>query len=181
MSARISNVFRKISRRVGKDPAVTKITVEIDTAQWSNRKKNIICEAVLGGQVTACGYNTAELIEDLLFNFDCAPNWTHSRWYNALHKEFVDPEKWDGLLVHVAAAGRLNPNSFGWFYRNWERDVSRDRGSVTYVPLPHDKDEAISFAEMYIRKAGPKELANRQRLVDAIRNNETLTIVARKD
>jgi len=184
--SRNNKIIRRVNGRIGKDKAVTQIDITIDMAQWSTRKRNIIIDAV-ENNVVSCGAETSELVHDLLsaFGGGRAAHMTHYKRHVTI--EEIDPEKVQDCIAHVAAMLKLEdaaeerPALYA-YYRGFVRDRfdrAVEEGAVPYYfPLPRymTQEQRADFARAYMKTPDERENLARQRLVEAVRNGETVTV-----
>ena len=168
-----------------KDKAVSRVTVEIDTSQWSSRKRNIITKSLKSG-VAACGWEIAELIRELAAAVGSSVN-TVSKWRNFVATEEVRPEKLEELLAYTAAWLRmtLNPEdrtsrrrySYDWI--EWEALESLDRGEIpASIPLSNSMtyDEKREFIQQYLKASEDREQAALTALIQRINDGATIQL-----
>ena len=112
------------SHNCSTDPALVDITVRLDPAKWSTRKKNIITRCIKSGFVEA-GFKTVALVCDIMEANGIA--YKHRRQYSYYNRQesvvieevTVKPERLDELKAVVTAALKLkrattdNQNTYG--------------------------------------------------------------------
>lgn len=168
-----------------KDKAVSRVVVEIDTSQWSSRKKNIVIKSLRTG-VAACGWETAELVESLARTIDTQIN-TVSRWRNYVYSDEVRPEKLDELLAYTSAWLRMdragNPSKYSGdrYYPRFERDALaciEEGVTPTRIPLNNTMtyDEKREFIHTYLKASEDRETEELERLIAAIEGGDTISV-----
>jgi hypothetical protein len=172
------NLLYKI-HDIGKDDAVTCITVSLDTSMWSTRKKNIIRRALETG-VANCGYDTGTVIEALTKAYGSEMSRIH-KWTGGIRADLIRPEKLDEAITYVVATLKLA--QAGGSYLSWEEKrfiETVDLGSApTHVPFPKglsSKADQHEFITTYLRDFTDEERDGRERLMRAIENGETVSV-----
>lgn len=190
MTARTSNAFKGINSRIGKDPAVSRITVELDPTKWSSRKKNLILNALRTDTVTNLGWQTAELVDDLLYHFGGGSNFNMSTWTRHFPARCVDPDKWDQCVDHLTALYRIHggeqydgTKKYIPFLSNMKHFLRNTQNGavVSWVPLPEGQEEMRLFVETYMLPLGDRQRAAREALATAIEKGEPLTVSVSAD
>jgi len=180
-----SRLYVSSANRLTKDKAVSRVSVEIDTSQWSSRKRNIITKSLKSG-VAACGWEIAELVRELAATVGSSVN-TVSKWKNFVAVEEVRPEKLEELLAYTAAWLRmtLNPEDRAGKYRyspgwmEWAALESLDRGEIpASIPLSNSMnyDEKREFIQQYLKASEDREQAALTALIQRINDGATIQL-----
>ena len=166
-----------------KDKAVTRVTVELDTSKWSSRKRNIITSSLEKG-VAACGWETGSIVEQLAKSVGHHVN-TISRWKNYVTADEVLPHKLDELMAYTAAWLRMAQAAGAydnWYAYHIGHEVRAleaiERGETPqYIPLNNSMTygEKREFIHTYLKASEVREKEAVSRLVDSIKNGETIT------
>jgi len=185
MSTAIAN---NVNGELLRDPAVGRVTIRLNTEEWSTRKKKILIEAVRKG-ISDCGGKTAEIVSDLCRQYETGP-FIHIHQHGwAIPTKELDPDRLDEIIAQVAASLKLaaaledaGRRSRGYmiargrygkiFLDSVERGETPPAIIVGHMSYQHRWD----FAAKYIRPATPEQQANKTRLIEAVRAGETLTV-----
>jgi len=177
-----SRLYVTSANALTKDKAVTRVGVQIDTALWSKRKRNIIVNSLRTG-VATCGADTAELVYELARSVDTYVNMVTS-WNRNINSDEVKPDKLDELLAYTSAWLRMRgvpQDGPGRWYRYVEDLALKaiDDGRVpNTIPLNQTMtyDEQREFIHEYLKASDERENAQLQRLIGEIERGETITI-----
>lgn len=166
-----------------KDKAVTRVTVELDTSQWSSRKRNIITSSLKKG-VAACGWETGSLVKQLAKSVGHHVN-TISKWKNYVTVDEVLPHKLDELMAYTAAwlrmaqAAGAYDDRYIYHLGHEQRALEAIERGETPVNIPLNNsmtyDEKREFIHTYLKASEDRETEAISRLVDSIKTGETIT------
>ena len=180
-----------IQNGVGRDKAVTLITVTIDPALWSGRKKNIIVRAIQGG-IASCGRETIRLVQAMVGTYCGDELPAVSSWRGSVALKYVKPDKREELTAYTAAWVRLKaanhkprPQRQHRYYGvddglTWgERHFLDDLGKYGQqdIPLPSNLSHKGrgEFISTYLIEPSAEQTTRRKALLGKIINNEPLT------
>jgi hypothetical protein len=181
---------------IGKSEALTHITATLDPSKWSARKKNIILSALTNG-VASCGRATGRLVQQLVEHCcdDTIPN-VNSGWYGGVLPEHIKPEKYEEFIAYTHAWIRIKKATEKQVTNQWGR--SHTQGGLTYherkflegdvnIRSSHYRTDTIplnpvmshkekgEFIHEYMVEPSDDQQAKRARLIEQIKNNETIT------
>lgn len=179
MTARVNDAFKSVNTRIIKDPAVAEIQIKIDTSQWSNRKKNLIIGALKTDTITKLGYETAELVDELLYHFQLGANYNVCRNSHCLPTKMIDPDKWEECKAYLMAMFRISSTGkrFSWYSQHFLREVELGR-MPDFIPTPFEGEALYEFVDKYVKPVDTTAKEAREGLAQAIQNGETLTVTA---
>ena len=166
-----------------KDKAVALVTVEIDTSQWSSRKRNIITASLEKG-VAACGLETGGIVKELAKSIGHHVH-TISRWKDYVTTDEVLPHKLDELLAYTAAwlriaqaAGRYGDRYAYYHGPEIKALEAIERGETPRVIPMNDSmtyDEKREFIHTYLKASEVREEEAVTRLVERIKTGEIIS------
>ena len=167
-----------------KDKSVSTVVVTLDTAQWSSRKKNIVIDALRQG-VTACGYNTSQLVSSLCEAVGVQVE-SISRWNYDISVEAVKPEKLDALIAYTCAwirvRGTAAPSYSSVLKEIFLATVARgEQPQRILLPRNLSAKEEVEFAKEYLRDRTDLEFEAAQRLIALIQKGEPITVTYRRN
>lgn len=179
-----SRIYHASNGAFIRDPAVSAVSVSVDTSKWSKRKKNVIADAIRSG-VAACGWASAALVSDLMRSAGDEIA-TVTKWRNHIDAQFVKPEKLEELVAYTAAWVRLklasDTNDRRYYGPDWTqhaflKDLEAN-GPIQQIPLDNrlTHTELRDFIAEYLVEPGERETAARNALIASIERGETISI-----
>ena len=180
-----TRAYYGVTGAVGKDPAVSQISVTIDPKKWSKRKRNIVVTSLRTG-VAACGYATGALVDELTRAASAAVMRVH-KWDNNMQVEFIKPEKLEDLIAYTCAwikLKRANMENEGRRYSglDWSEQAFINRiehnVDVGVIPLPNNlsETEKREFIAEYMREPSEQEVAAREALARMVEDGQPITV-----
>jgi hypothetical protein len=182
----------------GKSEALVSITATLDPSLWSSRKKSIIVGALTNG-MASCGRETGRMVEELVEHccHDTIPN-INSGWYGGVLPEHIKPEKYEEFVAYTFAWIRMKKATEKTVVNQWGHQ--RTSGGLNYherrfleggsdihsrnshyrtdtIPLNPVMSHAEKgrFIHEYMVEPSDDQQAKRARLIEQIKNNETIT------
>jgi len=189
-----SKVFRQLNGEMARDPAVSQITLTLDPARWSKRKKNILIESLRSG-VAACGMASARLVSDLTRAMG-SETIRLDKWNQSIPAYTVRPEKLGDLIAYTCAwikirqasgneppSGSLAVTSNALPIYSYYATVRfmrqvEETGSADDIPLPNGltPDEQRAFIKEYVCEPSEQETAAREMIISMIENNQPINV-----
>jgi len=167
------------SHNVSTDNALVDITVRLNTAKWSKRKKNIVTGMITTGVLnkglkTVC--TTADIMKSYNIPYKSRRGWGDGLCHD-VEKTTIKPEVLSDLEAVVVAGikiRRANGQQVTWTEDVWEKHRTSGIKYRQWVEniIPVRKDFPLSD---YLHEDTPESLAAKEALCKQIVNGEIIT------
>lgn len=167
------------SHNVSTDNALVDITVRLNTAKWSKRKKNIVTGMITTGILNK-GLKTVCTTADIMKSYNI-PYKSRRRWGDGMshdvEKTTIKPEVLSDLEAVVVAGikiRRANGQQVTWTEDVWDRnrtgDISYARWTDKIIPVRKDFP-----LDDYLREDTPEAIAAKEALCKQIVDGGIIT------